>query len=74
MVFMGILAGIITAVLMYKVIFSGKDDFFECIRFWLIPDIFSMIRGQYWDDHWAQLKLFIWLGASVAAGYSVYNI
>lgn len=71
---MGILVGIVTAILMYKVIFSGEDDFFECIRYWFTPDIVSMFRGQYWDDNWAQLKFFIWLGVSVAVGYGVYNI
>ena len=73
MAFLAIVCGITTAALLYKVIVSDKDDFFDCLRFWFTPDIVSMFRGQYWDDHWAELKFMIWLGLSGAVAYGVYN-
>ena len=74
MEFLGFLSGVITAFLLFKVIFSGKDDFFDCVKFWFTPDIVSMFRGDYWDDHWAEFKLIIWLAVSFAVGYGVSSL
>lgn len=62
------------SVVMYKVIFSDKDDFIDSIKFWLTPDIISMVRGRYWDDHWSEFKFLIWLGVSIGVGYWVYTL
>lgn len=70
----GVLAGIVSAYFLYKIIFSGKEDFFDCVKFWFTPDIISLFRGEYWGDHWAEFKLIIWLGLSIAIGYGVANI
>lgn len=70
----GIISGVITSLIMYKIMFSDRDDFIECVKFWFTPDIVSMFRGDYWNDHWAELKLLIWLGASVAVAYGVSNL
>ncbi len=59
---------------MYRIVFSDKDDFIGCVKFWFTPDIVSMFRGEYWDDHWAELKLIIWAGVSFAVGYGVYHL
>lgn len=69
-----VIAALLTLIVMYKVLFGDKEEFFECIKFWLIPDILSMARGQYWEDHWAELKLIIWLGSGFAVGYWVYHL
>jgi len=66
------IAGIITLSVMYRFLFRDKDELIECIKFWLTPDIISMFRGEYWDDHWAEFKLLIWVGTSTAVGYGVY--
>lgn len=42
------------------VIFDGIAEFFECIKYWLMPDIISWIRGEGFDDMGAEFKLFIW--------------
>ena len=52
----------IAAALLYMLMFKNWDDFLECIKFWLMPDIISMFRGKYWEDAWAELKLLLWLG------------
>ena len=55
-----IAAALLTAVLLYMLLFEDWDDFLECVKFWLMPDIISMFRGKYWEDAWAELKLYGW--------------
>ncbi len=40
-----------------RAIFGTWEDFGECLRFWFTPDIFSMLRGEFTEDAWAELKL-----------------
>lgn len=39
------------------IFFNGWADFFECIRFWLTPNIISMFRGEYGEDIMSEWKL-----------------
>lgn len=48
-------------VLIGWIVFDGWEGFLECVRFWLTPDIFSALRGEYVDDIWGELKLFYFL-------------
>ncbi len=68
-----IAAALLTAVLLYMLLFEDWDDFLECVQFWLMPDIISMFRGKYWEDVWAELKLLVWLGISIGVGALVYH-
>ncbi|MFC2715417.1 hypothetical protein [Kingella denitrificans] len=68
-----IAAALLTAVLLYMLLFEDWDDFLECVKFWLMPDIISMFRGKYWEDVWAELKLLVWLGISIGVGALVYH-
>ena len=45
-----ILIGLLTAVLLYFVMFKDWDEFVECVEFYCTPDIISALRGRYWDD------------------------
>ncbi|GAA8965820.1 hypothetical protein HpSP79_09240 [Helicobacter pylori] len=45
-----IAAALLTAVLLYMLLFEDWDDFLESVKFWLMPDIISMFRGKYWED------------------------
>jgi hypothetical protein len=71
--FMGVLSGFVAAFFLFKLFFGSKEDFFECLRFWLIPDIVSLFRGEFMDDRWGEFKLFIWLGLSGFVGYYVFR-
>lgn len=53
-----------------KWIFGDWDGFWECIRFWLIPDLWSLFRGEWLEDQWAQMKLgfFVVLCAGAVGG------
>ena len=46
------------------VIFSTWEEFFECVKFWFTPDIFSLFRGEWMADQAAEFKLLAWLALS----------
>jgi hypothetical protein len=43
------------------VIFNSWSGFFECLKFWFMPDIVSLFRGELYEDWFAQMKMFFWL-------------
>ena len=43
------------------ILFRRWADFWEAIVFWLKPELWSLLDGEYWDDVWAEAKLAIWL-------------
>jgi hypothetical protein len=42
------------------VLFRTWADFWEAIVFWLKPDSWSWLDGEYWDDVYAEAKLALW--------------
>jgi hypothetical protein len=55
-------------------IFKTWGAFFECLKFWLTPEIFSAFNGEYWDDVWAETKLFLWLFACGACVFAEHML
>jgi len=56
--------------LLGRLIFRDWQGFWECVKYWLTPDIISAFRGDYFEDWTSELKLFLWLivcGVCVAA-------
>ena len=47
--------------LFWKWLFGSWEEFWECLRFWLTPDIISAFRGEYFEDFWSEMKLAWWL-------------
>ncbi len=68
-----IIAGVVTLALLFKPFFGDKDHFFECVRFWFTPDLFSLFRGEYHQDWWAEMKLGAWLFLGGIVGFLVYT-
>ena len=54
-------------------IFGDLPGFFECVRFWLTPDVISWIRGEWNDAHWGALKLFVFFALCVGTVYWEYH-
>jgi len=55
-----------------KLMFGGWGEFFEAVKFWLTPDVFSMFRGEWGEDMMAEFKLgffVIWCIGTVLAQY-----
>lgn len=69
----GIIAGIAVLVLLFKPFFGDMSGFWECVRYWFTPDIFSLFRGEWGQDWLAEAKLGFWLLCGGAAGYAVYT-
>jgi hypothetical protein len=72
-----IIFGIIVAVgvmsFLFRTFFGDKEGFFECIKFWLTPDIFSLFKGQYSEDFWSEMKLGVWVFLGGCAGFATYT-
>jgi hypothetical protein len=49
------------------IVFKDWGDFWECVKFWLTPDIISLFRGEWIEDWWAEMKLFVWIALCGAA-------
>ena len=70
-IFVAIAAGLLTAYLLFHLLFKDKDDLLHCIKYWFIPDEISWFRGEFWTDWHAENKLFIWLAVSIYIGWQV---
>ncbi len=71
-VFAIVLAAVVgcgVAALAFKPIFGNSEEFFRCVKFWFMPDLISLFRGEYCDDWWAEAKLGFWMGGSGLAGF-----
>jgi hypothetical protein len=64
--------GFFVAAGLFKPFFQDWSGFRECIKFWLRPDIISLFRGEYDEDRWATLKLFVWFALSLGLGFFAY--
>jgi len=74
---LAIIAAIITSAVLgryaFKWIFQDDwEDFWDCVKYSLTPDIFSMFRGQYFEDLGQSFKLTGFLVLTFGGGYLVY--
>ena len=67
-----IAAALVTAALLYTLLFADWEEFADCVKFYFTPDIISLVRGKFWGDNWAETKLALWLGISGLVGVLVY--
>jgi hypothetical protein len=65
--------GVFIALLFFKIIFADFDGFIECVRYWFQPNFMSALRGEWTEDRWGSLKLFIWVALSVGCGVLAYH-
>ena len=67
-----VLIVLITAAVLYVLLFEDWGEFLECVKFCFTPEIISALRGKYWEDVWAETKILLWLCISMMAGVSAY--
>ena len=53
-------------VLIGWLIFDDLAGFIESLRYWMMPDAWSWIKGEGIEDLWAELKLFAFVIACTA--------
>ena len=68
---LGIVAGILTLVLTFRLFFGTGDRFFECLKYSFTPDFISWWRGDYHRDWVSSAVLWFWLLAGGLVGVGV---
>ncbi|HVK55704.1 MAG TPA: hypothetical protein VM532_11825 [Burkholderiales bacterium] len=54
-------------------LFKNKDGLYDAIYYWRLPDIISLFRGDWWEDQWAEFKLFLFAAMCVIAVAAEYT-
>jgi hypothetical protein len=54
--------------LAYRLMFEDSEDFWDCVRFSFTPDIFSLFRGEYFEDLTKSFKFSLFLLVTFGAG------
>ncbi|HTZ18492.1 MAG TPA: hypothetical protein VMB78_08635 [Dissulfurispiraceae bacterium] len=44
---------------LWKIIFEDWEDFKDCLYFWITPRWLDWLRGELFEDTWANFKLFV---------------
>ncbi len=73
-ILLGVISGLTTIALLLKPFFGSLEEFGECLRYSMTPDIFSWFRGEGMDDLWAELKLSAWAICGIAVGFGVSSL
>lgn len=67
-----IIAGGGVLALTFKLFFTDWADYLEAWRYNLTPNLLSMVRGEYSEDFWAEIKLSVFHGIGISAGIGTY--
>lgn len=71
-----IIAAVVTALLaaklLFRFFFEDSEEFWECVRFSFTPDMFSLFKGEYWEDKLKSMKLGVFLAICIGAGALVF--
>ncbi len=43
--------------LLFNQFFDSSEDFYECLRYYFTPDLFSLFRGEYLKDRFSEMRL-----------------
>lgn len=68
-----ILYGLPVFLMAGKLFFGSIAGFFDCLRWLLMPDIISLLRGQWGEDQWATLKICVYLAMCAGGVYSAHQ-
>ncbi|MBF4691965.1 hypothetical protein [Fusibacter ferrireducens] len=41
----------------FSLMFDTTDDFWECLRYYFTPDLFSLFRGEYFKDRVSEMRI-----------------
>lgn len=57
-----------------RVIFGTWGEFGEAIKFWLTPDIVSILQGKFVEDAWSELKLLYFIVLCAIVVFVEYQV
>ncbi len=67
-----VIAGIGELILTFKLFFDDLADYSEAWEYFFTPDFWSIFKGEYADDVWAEFKLTIYHVGGILTGIVVY--
>ena len=73
-VVIAIVVGVVAATLLFPIFFRDRDDFTECLKYSLTPDIVSLFRRRLLEDWFHSYRLSFYLFASSACGIGAYYL
>lgn len=73
-ILVAIVSAVIVGYMLFSVLFETKEEFIDCVKFWFTPDIVNLIRGQFYEDYWAEFKLWLWVAGTAGIGYGTYSL
>ena len=62
----------LVAWLSFGLFFNDKDEFLDCLRFSMTPNLFSLFAGQYWEDIRKSSTLAFYVFLVVGSGALTY--
>ncbi len=71
--FLAIITSAVTLRYSFKFFFNGLEDFADCVKYWMTPDIIAIFRGEWDRQYWAETRIFFWLLLGVLSGYGAYQ-
>jgi hypothetical protein len=73
---LAIIAGVVVAGLvargLFRLMFDDSSEFWECVRYYFTPDLWSLIRGELFDDWVKSMKLGLFVVATGGSGALTY--
>lgn len=69
----GVAAALLAGKLLFRLFFDDSEEFWECVRYSFTPDVFSLFKGEYWEDKFKSLKLGVFLAICIGAGALVFQ-
>lgn len=71
--FLSIMAALVVLRYSFKFFFDDLQDFADCLKLLMTPDIVALFRGDWDRQNWASLKIIVWLVFAGSAGYGAYQ-
>lgn len=64
----GIIAGLITAAVLFYPLFKNTETFIACVMFWLKPNRWGNVQ-MFGEEWWGETRIILWLVLSIAMAY-----
>lgn len=71
-IIMAVISAAVIAKYSFRLFFDDSSDFWNCVRFSFTPDLFSLFRGEYFEDIAKSFKLSLYLIVIGLGAYLAY--
>lgn len=70
--FFGIVAGVITLVLLWGHLFDDWDQFKLGVKAYMTPSAIATATGRWREQFWPGVRFFAWIAAGSLVGFGVW--